>query len=97
MHAKEWTSWEEFLGAMRPYQEAKEMVKSLELKSMEDHIAFVIEDVKRAESLRIAAKTEIVYRNKGWKGAEAFFKQSQCPWHIFSGFSSLCLFISNKY
>jgi len=73
MYAKEWISWDEFLGVMRSYEEVKEMIQSLGLKSMEEYIAYVMEDVKRAESLRIPAKPEIYYRDRGWKGEDAFF------------------------
>jgi len=73
MYAKEWISWDEFLGVMRPYAEAKYMVKILDIRNMEDYQAFVKNDTKRAEGLRIPAKPDIVYRNQGWEGPEAFF------------------------
>ncbi|CAJ1949009.1 unnamed protein product [Cylindrotheca closterium] len=74
LYRKEWISWEEFLGVMRPYSEAKQMVQEeLKLQSMEEYISFVKEDIKRAESLRIPAKPEIYYRDKGWTGEEDFF------------------------
>jgi hypothetical protein len=73
MYAKEWISWDEFLGVMRPYREAKAMIQSLGIESMEQYIAFVKEDIKRAESLRIPAKPKIYYRDKGWQGGAAFF------------------------
>ena len=43
---------------------------------MEEYKAFVDEDKARAELLRIPAKPEIVYPNKGWKGEDAFFGTS---------------------
>ena len=73
MYQKEWIIWEEFLGAMRPYDEAKELVHSLNIQNMDDYVEFVKANTKRAESLRIPAKPEIVYRNKGWEGPDAFF------------------------
>ena len=51
MCAKEWMSWDEFLGVMRPYPEVKEMIQSLGLKSMDECIDFVKQDIKRAQSL----------------------------------------------
>lgn len=76
MYAKEWISWDEFLGVMRPYDEAKYMVQSeLNLCNMEEYTTFLKENVKLAESLRIPAKPEIVYRNKGWTGPDDFFGQ----------------------
>lgn len=73
MYAKEWVSWEEFLGTMREYEDTKEIIKSLGIKSMKGYIEYVKGDVKRAERLRIPAKPEIYYRDKGWEGGEAFF------------------------
>lgn len=74
LYRKEWVSWEEFLGVMRPYEDAKQVVtNTLKLESMDEYVAFVKEDVKRAESLRIPAKPEIYYRDKGWTSEEDFF------------------------
>jgi hypothetical protein len=76
MYQEEWVSWEEFLGVMRPYEDTKQIVQSvLKLKNMEDYKKFVKRDVKRAEGLRIPAKPDIVYKDKGWKGPEVFFGQ----------------------
>lgn len=74
LYRKEWISWDEFLGVMRPYDEAKQMVQEqFKLRSMEEYVAFVKKDIKRAESLRIPAKPEIYYRDKGWISEEDFF------------------------
>lgn len=74
MYQEEWVSWEEFLGAMRPYEETKYLVQSiLKLKSMDEYRSFVQMDPKRAEGLRIPAKPEIVYKDSGWQGSEIFF------------------------
>lgn len=76
MYQEEWVSWEEFLGVMRPYEDTKQIVQSvLKLRNMEDYKKFVKSDVKRAEGLRIPAKPDIVYKNKGWKGPDVFFGQ----------------------
>ena len=76
MYAKEWVSWEEFLGVMRPYDEVKDMVQNeLKLKTMEEYRAYINEDKKRAEWIRIPAKPEIFYRKKGWEGEAKFFGQ----------------------
>ena len=40
---------------------------------MDEYITFVKADIKRAESLRIPAKPEIVYREKGWEGEQEAF------------------------
>ena len=74
MYQEEWISWEEFLGAMRSFDEAREIVRNvLHLSSMEEYHAFVNNDPKRAEGLRIPAKPEVFYKDKGWKGPDHFF------------------------
>ena len=74
MYADEWDSWEEFLGLMRTYEETKHLVQYvLRLRDMEDYQNFIQSDVKRAEGLRIPAKPEVVYRDKGWVSMEDFF------------------------
>jgi hypothetical protein len=74
MYNDEWISWDEFLGLMRPYEEAQHIVQHvLQLRDMNAYTSFVAADTKRAEGLRIPAKPEIVYRNKGWINDEHFF------------------------
>ena len=73
MYASEWVSWDEFLGVMRSYDEARYIVRSvLQLKTMDEYQAFVQADRKRAEGLRIPAKPDIVYKNKGWISGDHF-------------------------
>lgn len=74
MYALEWISWEEFLGIMRSYDEAKDLVQNvLKLRNMGEYIDFVSANTKRAEGLRIPAKPHIVYKGKGWISPEDFF------------------------
>lgn len=74
MYASDWISWEEFLGVMRPYEDAQHIVQNvLRLSSKEEYDIFVQTDKKRAEGLRIPAKPHIVYKNKGWKSFDHFF------------------------
>lgn len=74
MYEHEWVSWDEFLGLMRPYNEAQHIVQHvLQLKNMNDYERFVAADTKRAEGLRIPAKPEVVYKHKGWISVEHFF------------------------
>ena len=77
MYQEEWISWDEFLGVIRPYEETKQLVQYvLKLKSMEEYRQFVKSDPKRAEGLRIPAKPDIVYKDKGWQGLGVFFGTS---------------------
>jgi len=74
MYASDWISWDEFLGVMRPYEDAQHIVQNvLRLESKEEYDNFVLTDKKRAEGLRIPAKPHIVYRDKGWKSFDHFF------------------------
>jgi hypothetical protein len=73
MYALEWSSWDEFLGAMRTYDETRQVVRLLQLQSMEEYQEFVRQDPKRAEGLRIPARPDIVYRDCGWENARLFF------------------------
>jgi hypothetical protein len=73
MYLDEWESWEEFLGTMRPYEDARYIVQSvLKLRSMKEYISFVSNDTQRAELLRIPARPDIVYRESGWNPLHFF-------------------------
>lgn len=77
MYSDDWESWEEFLGLMRPYEDARNLVQHvLRLKTNEEYSNFVKDDPKRAEGLRIPAKPDVVYEGKGWSGFDAFFGTS---------------------
>jgi hypothetical protein len=74
MYQEEWVSWEEFLGAMRTYEETRSIVQNvLKFSNMEGYNCFVAADRKRAEGLRIPFKPEIVYKHTGWQGENEFF------------------------
>lgn len=66
MYPNDWVSWEEFLGIMRSYDDAKSIVKLIGLHNQTEYEQFVLADPKRAEGLRIPARPEIVYKEKGW-------------------------------
>lgn len=74
MYMEDWESWDEFLGVMRSYDDARWMVQNvLRLDNMDDYRAFVKSDTKRAEGLRIPAQPEKVYQDKGWISDSHFF------------------------
>ena len=73
MYAEDWISWDEFLGLMRPYTEAKELVGILGIKSKAEYDEFIKDDTKRAEGLRIPKTPEKVYKEKGWISYDHFF------------------------
>jgi hypothetical protein len=77
MYKKEWTSWEEFLGTTRSYEETQAIVrKLLKLTSMEAYLKFVSDDPKRAEGLRIPARPDVYYKSAGWQNSKDFFAKS---------------------
>jgi hypothetical protein len=76
MYPDDWTSWEEFLGIMRPYQEAQQIVRMLQLQTPEEYQEFVYTNPKRAEGLRIPAQPHKVYRDCGWISWEDFLNKS---------------------
>ena len=73
MYPDDWVGWEEFLGIMRSYDEARDLVRTLGIQNFEEYQDFVNCNTKRAEGLRIPAKPQIVYRDKGWTSFEDFF------------------------
>lgn len=73
MYPDDWVNWEEFLGIMRPYEEARDLVKTLGIQNFDEYERFVRANKKRAEGLRIPAKPHIVYKNTGWVSFEDFF------------------------
>ena len=73
MYPDDWVSWDEFLGIMRPYEEARDLVRTLGIQNFEEYELFVSVDTKRAEGLRIPAKPHIVYKDNGWTTFEDFF------------------------
>lgn len=74
MYADDWVSWEEFLGIIRSYDDTRYLVQRvLRIRTMEDYLAFVLADSKRAEGLRIPYKPDIVYKDKGWIDEGHFF------------------------
>ena len=74
MYQEDWVSWEVFLGAMRTFEETRDIVQNvLHLSNMEEYVAFISHDPKRAEGLRIPAKPDVFYKSNGWEGPEHFF------------------------
>jgi len=67
MYADDWVSWDEFLGIMRTYDEARALLKNVfKFQSMEEYTNFIKADSKRAAGLRLPLKPEIVYKDNGW-------------------------------
>ena len=78
MYATEWTSWEEFLGLMRNYEDARTMVQHvLAVQTMEEYTRFIESDPQRAAQLRLPLKPHIVYQGKGWVNNDHFFGTMQ--------------------
>jgi hypothetical protein len=76
MYAEDWVSWDEFLGIMRGYDDTRRIVQQvLQLRTMREYEAFVLTDAKRAEGLRIPARPDIVYKDRGWISENHFFNR----------------------
>ena len=74
MYAEDWVGWDEFLGVMRSFDEARYIVRHvLRLSSVEEYNDFVRADTKRAEGLRIPARPDVVYKDEGWESFDHFF------------------------
>ncbi|CAE7599414.1 nadsyn1 [Symbiodinium natans] len=69
MYAEEWQGWEDFLGCILSFQEARLISRMLGLRSQEDWYAFVEDDPVRLRSLRLPALPSIYYKSE-WKGYE---------------------------
>jgi hypothetical protein len=60
MYKEEWTSWEEFLGTMRSYEETQVIVRNvLKVTSMEAYHKRVFDDPKQAEGQIIPARPDV--------------------------------------
>ena len=76
MYEPEWVSWEEWLGLMRPYEETRNIARNvLFLKNLDDYIAFVRSNPRRAEGLRIPVRPDLVYKVE-WTSEDDFFGSS---------------------
>ena len=76
MYAPEWISWDEWLGIMRSYDDAKHLARNiLGLKTLDEYILFVRGDNKRAEGLRIPVRPDIFYKDE-WIDEDTFFGTS---------------------
>lgn len=73
MYAPEWVSWDEWLGIMRSYDDAKNLASNvLGLKNLDEYILFVRGNNKRAEGLRIPVRPDIYYKDE-WIDEDTFF------------------------
>lgn len=73
MYQEDWVSWEEFLGCMRSYDEARHIVRNiLKLSSMEQYELFIRADPERAAGLRLPLEPAKIYHDNGWISADHF-------------------------
>ncbi|KAL7495539.1 hypothetical protein ACHAWT_007235 [Skeletonema menzelii] len=75
MYAPEWVDWDEWLGIMRSYNDTKNLVSMLGLKSLDEYFIFVKSNNKRAEGLRIPVRPDIYYKDE-WIDEDTFFGRS---------------------
>ena len=80
MYVDDWISWDEFLGVMRSYSDAQQIVRNvLQFRRKQEYVSFVKEDPQRAAGLRIPAKPDIVYKHNGWQGWDVFLGTAKTP------------------
>jgi hypothetical protein len=76
MYAPEWTSWDDFLGIMRTYEDCRNVaVHVLGLRSLDEYIIFVRSNPHRAQGLRIPVRPDLLYKSDGWMDEATFFKK----------------------
>ncbi|CAK9090178.1 unnamed protein product [Durusdinium trenchii] len=69
MYAEEWQGWDDFLGVILPFAQARLVSRLLGLKNQESWYRFVEADPVRLRSLRLPALPAVYYRND-WQGYE---------------------------
>jgi hypothetical protein len=73
MYCDEEERWEEFLGPMHPYEDARYVIQAvLKLRLMKEYVSFVSSDTQQAGLLRIPARPDILYRDLGWNPLDIF-------------------------
>ena len=76
MYAPEWISWEEWLGLMRSYDDAKNLATNiLGFSNLDNYLLFVKSNSKRAEGLRIPVRPDKYYKDE-WIDEDSFFGKS---------------------
>lgn len=69
MYAEEWEGWDDFLGIILDFKEARLVSRMLGLQSQEDWYSFVEADAVRLRSLRLPALPSVYYAAE-WQGYE---------------------------
>jgi hypothetical protein len=67
MYEEEWRGWDDFLGILLDFQEARKVARLIGLKSQLDWYKFVDEDPVRLRALRLPA-LPMVYYGRAWQG-----------------------------
>lgn len=68
VYADEWRGWDDWLGVILPYEEAKRVAASLGVSSQEQWWQFAEGNDKLLMRLRIPATPHLYYRNGEWQG-----------------------------
>lgn len=67
MYAEEWQGWDDFLGVILKFDEARDVVRVLGLQNQEEWFRFAEQDPVRLRALRLPVKPRVYYRDQ-WKG-----------------------------
>lgn len=78
VYAEEWQGWDDFLGVLLPYDDAKTVAASLGVGSQEEWWTFVRANDKLLLRLRIPASPHLFYRCE-WQGYDEWLGKEVTP------------------
>ncbi|KAL1526966.1 hypothetical protein AB1Y20_015655 [Prymnesium parvum] len=75
---EEWESWDDWLGVMRPYEEAVQLVSTLNITSQEQWWDFLQENPTQLQRLRVPARPHLYY-GRQWGGYDEWLSLPNTP------------------
>lgn len=75
---EEWTSWDDWLGVPLSYEEARQAVAELDVRSQEAWWAYSREHSDELLSLRVPSRPHLYYRDE-WKGYDHWLSLPESP------------------
>jgi hypothetical protein len=77
VYIEEWLSWDDWLGVMRPYDEAVRVVSALNITSQQQWWTFTSGEARLLQQLRVPAQPHIFY--KEWGGYDEWLSLPETP------------------
>lgn len=75
MYAAEWLGWDDWLGCMRTYEDARAEVRKFGIATQEEWWRFVDEDASILLEMRVPARPHIYYDD--WQGYDHWLSQAE--------------------